>query len=290
MDSTIQEDRRFGLDKYSDIKNKILDFAKNDDTVKAVIAIGSTTRNDVKADEYSDLDLFIVTSNTEPWFSGEYPERFGNVSISFIEPTLGGGRERRCIYDEDKDVDMIILTPEQFETAVRDGVAEWVMNRGYSVLYDVMDYEVLLKTNIKLGCSNPEIDAAEFNNMVNDFYFHNIWAFKKLKRGELWAAKMCVDSYLKNYLLKMIEMYRYKTAGVDVWHDGRFIDRWAGENITKELRKSFAHYDEEDVKSALIATQELFEGLSVEYAQIEGFEYPEKARECAKAYIGNNKR
>ena len=30
------------------------------------------------------------------------------------------------------------------------------------------------------------------------------------------------------------------------------------------------------------------EGLSVEYAQIEGFEYPEKARECAKAYIGNN--
>ena len=73
LDSTIQEDRRFGLDKYSDIKNKILEFAKNDDDVKAVIAIGSTTRNDVKADEYSDLDLFIVTSNTEPWFSGEYP-------------------------------------------------------------------------------------------------------------------------------------------------------------------------------------------------------------------------
>ena len=60
----------------------------------------------MKADEYSDLDLFIVTNNTERWFSGEYPERFGNVSISFIEPTLGGGRERRCIYDEDKDVDM----------------------------------------------------------------------------------------------------------------------------------------------------------------------------------------
>ena len=276
LDSTIQEDRRFGLDKYSDIKNKILEFAKNDDDVKAVIAIGSTTRNDVKADEYSDLDLFIVTSNTEPWFSGEYPERFGKVSISFIEPTLGGGRE---------DVDMIILTPVQFETAVRDGVAEWVMNRGYLVLYDVMDYEVLLKTNIKPGSSNPEIDAAEFNNMVNDFYFHNIWAFKKLKRGELWAAKMCVDSYLKNHLLRMIELYRNKAAGVDVWHDGRFLDRWAGEDITKELRKTFAHYDEEDVKSALIATQELFERLSVEYAQIEGFEYPEKSRECAKAYL-----
>ncbi len=125
--------------------------------------------------------------------------------------------------------------------------------------------------------------------MVNDFYFHNIWAFKKLKRGELWAAKMCVEAYLKNHLLRMIELYRHKTAGVDVWHDGRFIDKWAGEDITKELRKCFAHYDEEDVKNALIATHELFERLSVEFAEIEGFKYPEKARECAKAYIGSSK-
>ena len=76
------------MDKYLQIKNKILEYAKADDDIKAIIAIGSSTRSDVKADEYSDLDLFIVTTNTEPWFSGEYPKRFGNVSISFIENTL----------------------------------------------------------------------------------------------------------------------------------------------------------------------------------------------------------
>ena len=37
LDSTIQEDRRFGLDKYSDIKNMILDFAKNDDTINKAL-------------------------------------------------------------------------------------------------------------------------------------------------------------------------------------------------------------------------------------------------------------
>ena len=84
------------MDKYFQIKNKILESAESDDDIKAIVAIGSTTRSDVKADEYSDLDLFIVTSNTEPWFFGEYPKRFGNVNISFIENTLGGGKERRC--------------------------------------------------------------------------------------------------------------------------------------------------------------------------------------------------
>ena len=113
---------KHNMDKYFQIKSNILKYAESDDDIKAIVAIGSSTRSDVKADEYSDLDLFIVTANTEPWFSGEYPKKFGNVNISFIENTLGGGKERRCIYDEDKDVDMILLTPEQFDAAVKEGV------------------------------------------------------------------------------------------------------------------------------------------------------------------------
>lgn len=94
------------------------------------------------ADEYSDLDLIIVTEEVATWFSGEYPKKLGEVSISFIELTLGGGKERRCIYNEDKDVDMIIFTPNQFEDALKVGVCNWVMNRGYMVLYDINSYEL----------------------------------------------------------------------------------------------------------------------------------------------------
>ena len=214
------------MDKYNDIKTKILEIANKDEDITAIVAIGSYTRKEIKADEFSDLDLLIVTKNTEKWLWGEYPEFLGNVSISFVEPTLGGGKERRCIYDDDRDVDMIILTPEQFEVAIKEGVAQWVMNRGYDVMYDSMAFSEMLKAYIKSGSSEPDIDESEFLNVINDFYFHNIWAFKKLKRGELWSAKTCVDSYLKKHLLRMIELFRYKTAGVDVWHDGRFLESW----------------------------------------------------------------
>ena len=273
------------MDKYFQIKNKILECAKSDDDIKGVVAIGSTTRSDVKADEYSDLDLFIVTVNTEPWFSGEYPKRFGNVNISFIENTLGGGKERRCIYDEDKDVDMILLTPEQFEAAIKEGVAQWVMNRGYEVLYDEMDFTSLLEKNITHGVTAPSMTEDEFTNIVNDFYFHNIWSYKKLKRGEIWSAKNCVDSYMKRYLLRMIEMYCSKVLNADVWHDGRFLDNWAGEDILAEMRECFAHYDKDDIKKALIKTHELFARITKELAEIEGYEYPTGAEECAKAYL-----
>ena len=274
------------MDKYFDIKNKILENAKTDDDIRAIVAIGSTTRRDAKADEYSDLDLFIITTNVDPWYSGDYPKRFGKVNISFIEDTLGGGKERRCIYDEDKDVDMIPMTPEQFETVVKEGIAQWVMNRGYEVLYDAMNCKELLSEHITYSTSKPSMSEEEFTNMINDFYFHNIWAYKKLKRGEVWAAKMNVDTYHKNYLLRMIELYCYKKEGVDVWHEGRFIDRWAGEEILSELKECFAHYDKEDILRALKKTHELFVRITKELAEIQGYEYPIEAEKCAKAYLG----
>lgn len=274
------------MDKYLEIKENLLAYAKKDTDVTAIIAFGSSTRKDIKADEFSDLDLFIVTKNPDKWFSGEIPALFGNINISFIESTIGGGKEKRIIYDEDKDVDMIILTPEQMESAIREGIASWVMNRGYHVMYDVNGVTKLLEEFVKPVVTKPDMSEEVFNNMVNDFYFHNIWAYKKLKRGELWSAKMNVDAYLKNYLLRMIEYYCYLMNGVDVWHDGRFIDRWAEPSILKDLSECFAHYDTEDVKSALIHTHQLFARLSKEIAYKKGFTYPDKARICAAKYLG----
>lgn len=273
------------MDRYTDIKQRIIEAAARDDAIKAIIAIGSSTREEPAADEYSDLDLIIVTADPAPWYSGEYPKQFGDVKISFIEPTLGGGRERRCIYDADRDVDMIIFTPAQFDEALKAGVAGWVMNRGYTVLYSAADVAGEIEAHVTRGHSSPTISAEEFENLVNDFYFHNIWAKKKLLRGELWSAKMCVDAYLKNHLLRAIEWYCAEFEGKDVWHDGRFLDTWAGEHITGELSTCFAHYDRTDVLRALRSTHRLFEEITRELAGKKGFMYPNNAAQCAKTYL-----
>lgn len=272
-------------DRFCDIKKNILHDAEIDPAIKAVIAIGSTTRQTVKADEYSDLDLIIVTDDPQRWYSGEYPAKFGEISIAFIEPTLGGGKEYRMIYEEHKDVDMILFTPEQFTNAVKMGVAQWVMNRGYHILYDQAGYSKMIGEYVKSSVSHPRMSQEEFINMTNDFYFHNIWAAKKLMRGELWSAKMCVDVYQKNYLLRMIELYCHQTGGKDVWHDGRFLDRWADAWILDKLKSCYAHYEKEDVQNALIHTHELFSELATAVAAKNEFPYPRKAEITAKEFL-----
>lgn len=272
-------------DRYSDIKSKIKEQCENDSEVRTVIIIGSSTRADTPADEFSDLDLIIVTENTEKWYLGEYPELFGRVSISFTEPTLGGGIERRCIYDDDKDVDMIIFTPLQFSAALKKGEAGRVMNRGYKMLIDKDGYAEKAAEYVSPEISSEEITESEFENLANDFYFHNIWALKKLKRGELWSAKMCIDSYLKSRLLKMIEQYQLCKNTKDIWHDGRFLDSWAESSVTERLKKCFAHYDSDDCKAALLETHSLFTFLAEFVAKKRGFSYPEAAKKCAAKYL-----
>lgn len=264
-------------DKYHEIKRRILLFAENHAEIKAVVAIGSSTRSDVPADEYSDLDLIIATDDTESWLYGNLPAELGDVKISFVEPTLGGGMERRILYCGWLDVDMIVFTAEQFLNAVNDGTASWVMNRGYAVLHDRIGAAELLKKKITLEIHKPDFSESEFQNLASNFYFHTVWAAKKLLRGELWSAKMCLDSYLKNLLLKVLEVHAATKNHADVWHDGRFLDRWADEETCTELKNCFAHYDKTDMKNALKSTHRLFARIAKETAALKNFSYPSEA-------------
>lgn len=273
--------------RYSDVLEALDRLCKAEDSIKCVTAIGSSTRETVKADEYSDLDLIIVTDDPDSWISGNFPGRLGDISISFTEPTIGGGTERRVIYGGDRDADFIIHTPEQFTEFVTSGLATVLMNRGFRVLYDAGDYTSLLNKHVVPGVRQPQLTEGEFVNLVSDFFFHNIWAYKKLKRGELWSAKLCVDSYLKTRLLTVAELYFSRKNGADVWHDGRFIDRWADKAFLDDLSRCFARYDKEDVFSALQNTHSLFSQTARACAELLSFAYPEKAEETACHYLND---
>ncbi len=264
-------------DRYAQIKSRLLELANADDGIRAVVAIGSSTRSEFKADEYSDLDLIIAADDTDKWLYGNIPELLGDVRISFVEPTLGGGKERRVLYKDALDVDMIVFTPEQLTAAAKEGIAGWVCNRGYTVLYDTMGIGELLCEYVSHEVKYHQLSGSEYINLVNDFCFHVVWASKKILRGELWTAKMCIDAYLKNHLLKMLEMYTVSKYASDVWHDGRFLERWADEQIKTTLPRCFAHYEREDMIASLDATKTLFAQTAREVAELKGYDLPDVA-------------
>jgi len=264
------------MDHFYEIKQKLLSHAASDENLMAVIVLGSSARQQVKADAYSDLDLILVCSDPDSWLHGDYPNKLGEIQISFLEKTIGGAQERRILYDQARDVDLIAISRQMMENLITSGAASGILGRGYDVLHDRIGIKELLAAHIRTDSTHKNVSQEVFDNIVQDFWFHTVWAAKKILRGEIWVAKMCVDAYLKSLLLKIIELSR--SAETDTWHNGRFLEKWAGQETVNALGGCFAHYEKADIVSALQNTAQLFGALAPKAAQIHGFDYPQKAQ------------
>jgi aminoglycoside 6-adenylyltransferase len=120
---------------------------------------------------------------------------------------------------------------------------------------------------------------AQFTNLVNDFWYHAVWTAKKLRRGELWTAIMCCDTYMKNLLARILEWHTHAVSpsNDDTWFNGRFIEEWADADAISQMHEAFAHYTQEDVARALLATMALFRRIATETAAQLTYSYPHQA-------------
>jgi aminoglycoside 6-adenylyltransferase len=203
----------------------------------------------------------------------------GTYHLTFLEPTpVENFTERRVLFDGGLDVDFIPLPLE----AIRNGLppeAAGVFRRGFKIILDKDGFvQSLPHVSFEPVRVQPP-NQTEYLQLVNDFLYHTVWTAKKLRRGELWAAKLCCDGDMKWKLLKMIEWHSQLVGrqSLDTWHNGRFLDKWADPRVLEQLKHAFAHYDPYDVWQALLATKELFRWLAVEVAQQLDYTYPEAA-------------
>lgn len=277
------------LNTYDELIEKIISWAKASDDVKSVFIVGSRARVDHPADEYSDLDLFMVVTNPEYYISStQWLKSISNYWMSFVEKTtIGGGKERRVLFENALDVDFAIFSEKGFEQIIENDEVQAVFKRGIRVLIDKSGLAKNLSPISEECQTSAPPSVSEFLNLVNDFWYHSVWTTKKLLRGELWIAKSCVDCYMKGLLLRSIEYHTHVIKGwnYDTWHDGRFLDVWAEQGVKERLQSVFAHYEKNDIAYAFLTMMDLFRLLAVEVAEKMGFEYPNDADESATDWV-----
>jgi aminoglycoside 6-adenylyltransferase len=270
---------------YGDIVERFRRWAENDQDVRAALIVGSQARTDAPADEWSDLDVVIL--HTDParlleatdWF-----ESFGTPILSSVEPTaFDWSRERRVLYADGRDVDFSIFPTSATPLLVGRAEGLGVLRRGFVVLVD-KDRQ-LDRLPAAVENAGPESSGlptpGQFRANFSDFFYHVLWVAKKLRRGEIWAAKFGCDGYLKRLLLRMIEWDALLagSSAAEVWHEGRFLDRWATPEARSHLPGTFARYEPDDIGRALRATGRLYSVLGRKVAVACGWDYPSRAED-----------
>ena len=302
------------LEGYPHLIERFVHWAESEPDIRAAIVIGSRARENCPADEWSDLDIVVFAVHPERYVSNaDWLAHVGQPCLTFVEKTPDGGMERRALFTGGLDVDfafdsmqmaqqlkqwlwwrahfplVLRLLPASMTRRVRDGVAFFadVVRRGTHVLLDKDNFSKYLSL-LAADAPAPTLPTqAEFLQVLNDFWYHTVWTAKKLRRGEVWMAKSCCDVYMKWLLLRVIEWHArvQNGAGYDTWHRGRFLEQWADPRAIADLRHAFAHYDQAEVRQALLATMELFHWLSLEIATRLDYSYPHSGQEYATTLV-----
>jgi aminoglycoside 6-adenylyltransferase len=275
---------------YEQLIERFTRWADSEENIRAVLVIGSRARSNQPADQWSDLDLAIITDDPGAIINNaDWVQNVGIPWLTFIEPTGDKrGLERRVLFEGGLDVDFSPLPTVLVKEYVEHGLspeANDTLRRGARVLIDKDKLAQRILAMVQDTSPSSFPSQSDFLQVVNDFWYHTVWTAKHLRRGELWWAKSGSDDRLKSLLRIMMEWHAQSQhkGEIDTWMRGRFLEEWVDQRALEELKSAFAHYDLEDIWHALFVTMNLFRWLTVETAQNLELSYPvygdEKATE-----------
>lgn len=300
------------------IAEKVVAWAVSRPDVRAVLVLGSRARaTDRPADEFSDLDLLVIADDPRRYqHTTDWLTDIGTPIVTFLEGNIAGEAERRVLFDGALDVDfnffrtrlfralnvfvwartrvpwLLRLIPGRLrrEIAAKVETLAGVAGRGYRILLDksgVLRSLPALAAMAATAPPRPLPTEAAFHNEISDFWYHALWAARKLRRGELLVAKHCIDGYMKSLLVSTVRTLALVTHGLDydTWHEYRFFEQWADAETVAALGRIYAHYDAADIARALRETMAVYGRVAREACERLGYGYPEAEEERVMAWV-----
>jgi aminoglycoside 6-adenylyltransferase len=265
----------------------ILDTAREDDRIRAVVMNGSRANPNAPHDRFQDFDIVYFVTDVEPFkYNYEWLKRFGEIMIMQMPedmedppPMLDGGFVYLMQFADGNRIDLGI-DPLTF-------VDEIVADSQSIVLLD------------KDGCIAPLPPANEsdylpksptakaFADCCNEFWWVSTYVAKGLWRKEILFAKHFLDHHVRIQLMKMIDWY----IGLRTQFSrnpgkyGKYVQQYLDPEQWELLQKTYSDADYENTWEALFTICALFRQIALQVADHFAFEYRHEDDERVSAHL-----
>lgn len=266
----------------------ILNYARNDDNIRAVLLNGSRANPNAPKDIFQDYDIACLVNDVTPYMRNpEIPKRFGEILIlqepedmQDPPPENVGTYTYLTQFKDGNRIDLGFLPLDRLD--------EWIKDSHTIVLAD--------KDNF-LGDIPPASDRdylpkkptdKQFQDCCNEFWWCTPYVAKGLWRGELTYAKYMMDVVVREeQLMKMLVWYfgiktDFKEAPGKF---GKYIKRRVEPEIWAELEKTYSDADFENIWHSLFTMGNLFRRLAKSVAAEFGFQYPQRDDDNISEFI-----
>jgi aminoglycoside 6-adenylyltransferase len=273
--------------KKREMLDLILDTAKNDDRVRAVVMNGSRANPNAPRDVFQDYDIvYFVTDMTSFTTDHSWIDHFGERMILQMPDEMGNPQVRDTFhfsyliqFMDGNRIDLTLYPVAKLDQHEKD-----------SLTILLLDKDGLFDTFPQPSDSDylPQPPTAkQFAESCNEFWWVSLYVAKGLWRQQLTYAKHAMDNTVRQELIKMLSWYvGGKTKfSQNLGGYGKFLQTHLESDLWARLEKTYADADYENNWNALLAMTDLFRQTAKQVAIHHGFDYQSKDDERVSNHI-----
>jgi aminoglycoside 6-adenylyltransferase len=267
----------------------ILNTARNDQRVRAVIMNGSRLNPIAPKDCFRDYDIIYIVTEKESFLADPgWIKIFGDLMILQLPDEMSDPPPN----PEDKDSYGYLM---QFTDGNRIDLSLYPVDKLDKLEQDSLTLTLLDKDGILPPFPPPNLSgylptpptAKQFFDCTNEFWWVSPYVAKGLWRREIIYARHMLDHYVREQLMKMLEWYVGIHTGFKQYPGkvGKYLEKYLEPELWQLLLQTYSDADYEHTWDALLAMGELFRRVAIPVADHFGYAYPYGEDERVTAHL-----
>jgi len=262
----------------------ILNIAKEDERIRAVVLSGSRANPDCPADIYQDFDIEFFVEDTAPFWNNMawIEEKFGRPSLlqkpedgTLMPPENDGNYAYLMIFPDGNRIDLTI-TQKQYNSDGEPKILLLDKDGTFPAIQIAKDYWYIKKPTAKI-----------FADCCNEFHWCMNNVAKGIARDELPYAMEMLNHYVRDMLILMLEWY--VGAGCDFQVSagkcGKYFKKYLPNDFYERFKATYSDAESSHMWQAAFEMLYLFGDAARTVAAKLGFTYDEQEEKGIETYM-----
>lgn len=266
----------------------IINTAKEDERIRAVIMNGSRVNPNVKKDCFQDYDIMYVVNDIQSFISNHnWIHRFGEIMIvqmpeemSLIPADEDGKFPYLMQFMDGNRIDLTLVPVELIKKFVgKDSLSKLLLDKDNCLeeFRPASDKDYLVKKPTE----------KEFLDCCNEFWWCSTNVGKGLWREELTYAKGMLEVPMRDMLVVMLEwhigMKTKFTANAGKF--GKYFEQYVEKDVWEQFKRTFSNAEYENIWDSFFIMGNLFRKVANEIANTYEYQYPQDDDNKVTSYL-----